>query len=309
MANIGAIVGGGFGLIRRRPGAVLAWGAIYALGTAALGYAQLRLAGTVDPTAATQWDVASLGRGLGVQIGFGLVSLILSSILSAAVFRATLWPEDRSGMASLRFGMDEVRLIGLTLILYVLGMAAGLVGGLGLTFVTTLVGFLFGGSPAMAGLFATLITMGLIGLILFLMVRLSVVYPLVLIRRRISLDASWDLTRGHFWSLLGAYVLMALATAALFFLAFLPFVGLGLRTGAYAPGGNWPLLLQQLQANHPQSLFAVIAATFVITALVSGIMLVVWGGWIASAARELLKRSEPAEAGVSDATGPEWSSR
>ena len=297
MANIGAIVGGGFALIRRRPGAVLCWGAVYAIGTAALGYAQLRLAGPAEAAGGVAWDAASLGRGLGVQIVFGLLSVILSSILSAAVFRAVLWPEDRSGLASLRFGMDEVRLIGLTLILYLLSLAAGLVGGLGLAFLTTLIGLLFGGSPAVASAVAVLVMLGLMCLIVFLLVRLSVVYPLVLVRRRISLDAGWDLTRGHFWSLLGAYVLLALATSLILFLAMLPLLALGLRADVYAPGGNWPLLLQQLQTSDPGTLLGMIVALLVLASLLSGMVLAVWGGGLASAAKDLLGHAEPVPAG------------
>lgn len=293
MANIGAIVGGGFGLIRHRPGAVLAWGAIYTGASAALGYGQLRLIGPLDPTIGGEASLAGLSRGVGVQLLFGFASLVVSSVLSAAVFRAVLWPQDR-GFASIRLGMDEVRLIGLTLIVYVLGMIAGIVGALGFAFLTTLIGLLFGGSPGVAVTFATLVMAGLMGLIVFLLVRLSVVYPLVLVRKRISLDAGWELTRGHFWSLLGAYLLAGLAMmvpVAIALFAFAVIIG----GSSFSSATFWPLLFQRMTGGDAQMLLQFVAV-LAIASLLTGMVLAVSGGTAAAAVKDLLARGEAAPA-------------
>lgn len=292
MANIGAIVGEGFGLLKRRPSAVLCWGAIHAVGSVALAYAQLRLVGVPDPATMSGANIGSgLASGLAVQILFGLLSMTLSTILSAAAFRAVLWPDDR-GIASIRLGMDEARLIGLTLILYVLALVGGLVSGLGVMFMTTLTGLLFGGNPAVAGSVVTLILSGLMCLILFLLVRLSVVYPLVLVRRRISIDAGWELTRGHFWSLLGAYILIGLATVATLALSLLPLMAVGISANGHL-GSNWLGMIQQLQGTATGATPLLVVAMLAIGSLVSGFVLAMWSGGVARATPDLLSRATP----------------
>ena len=292
MANIGTIAGEGFALLKRRPSAVLCWGAIYALGNAAIGYAQLQLVGAPDPLVSSQpFADGRWLHGLGIELGFQLISLLLSVVLSAAVFRAVLWPEDR-GVASLRLGMDEVRLIGLTLVLYMLGVVFGLVVGLGIGLLTTLTVFLTGGSTALSAILAPLIVLGLLCLIAFVLVRLSVVFPLVLVRRRISLDTGWELTRGHFWSLLGAYILIGLSTVATLLLAMIPMFAIGIRLDQQT-GTRWLPVLQQVQASGSASMPFLIVAVLLIGSLVSGIILALWSGGAASAAKDLLSRGEP----------------
>jgi hypothetical protein len=291
MANIGTIVGGGFALIRRRPGAVLAWGAIYTVASAALGYGQLRLVGPLDPAVSGQAALEGLTRGVGVQLLFGVLSMVLSAVLSAAVFRAVLWPQDR-GMASIRLGMDEARLIGLTLIVYVLSGIVGVVGVLGFAFLTTLVGFVFGGSPAVSGVFATLVIAGVMALALVLLVRLSVVYPLVLVRRRISLDAGWELTRGHFWSLLGAYMLAGLAMMVPVTLALFAFAAI-IGGSSFSSATFWPMLFQRMTGGEAQ-MPLVFVAVLAVASLLTGLVLAVSAGSAAAATKDLLARGQAA---------------
>lgn len=293
MANIGTIVGGGFRLIRRRPGAVLAWGTIYTVASAALAYGQLRLIGPMDPTMTGQAALEGLGRGVGVQLLFDVLSMLLSAVLSAAVFRAVLWPQDR-GLASIRLGMDEARLMGLTLIVYVLSIVAGIVGMLGFAFLVSLISFVVGDSPGVATTFATLVMAGLMGLIVFLLVRLSVVYPLVLVRQRISLDAGWELTRGHFWSLLGGYVLAGLAMivpVALALLAFAVIIG----GSSFSSATFWPMLFQRMMAGEAQ-MPLVFVAVVAIASLLTGMVLAVSAGSAAAATKDLLARGQAAPA-------------
>ncbi|NWN33406.1 hypothetical protein GY663_29955, partial [Klebsiella michiganensis] len=41
-------------------------------------------------------------------------------------------------------------------------------------------------------------------------VRISLIFPLSFHRRRMSIDAAWELTRGHFWLLFACYFLIGL---------------------------------------------------------------------------------------------------
>ncbi|UYY57494.1 hypothetical protein [Sphingomonas sp. S2-65] len=296
MANIGAIVGGGFDLMRRRPGAVLCWGALSAVGGAVLNYAQLRVIGAAEPGLAAQWAAGGFGAGgFAASVLFGFLSLALSTILSAAAFRAVLWPEDR-GLASLRLSMDEVRMIGLTLILYVLSLVFGLIGGLGIVFLGSLAGLLSGGNAGVATALTFAAGVGLMCLIVFVLVRLSVVYPLVLVRRRISLDAAWDLTRGHFWSLLGAYVLIALMTMLVLTLAVVPLVALGLQSGeAIGRGGRWMTMFQPMGLPGVSPTPVQVVAMLVVGTVIASVILAMWSGGVASAAKDLLARRVPAQ--------------
>ena len=296
MANIGGIVGGGFELMRRRPGAVLCWGALSAVGGAVLNYAQMRVVGAASPDFAAHWANGGFGAGgFAAGLVFGVLSLVLSTILSAAAFRAVLWPEDR-GFASIRLSMDEVRMIGLTLILYVLSLVFGLIGGLGVVFLGSLAGLLSGGSAGVAAALTFAAGTALLCLVVFVLVRLSVVYPLVLVRRRISLDAAWELTRGHFWSLLGAYVLIALMTMLVLMLAVLPLVALGLQSGIASGGGErWMTMLQPLGQAGVSPTPVQVIVTLVVGTLMASVLLAMWSGGVASATRDLLARQAPGQ--------------
>lgn len=285
MANIGAIIGGGFGLIRRHPGPVLAWGAISAVSGAAIGWAQWRLG--VPDTALV--NAASLiGRStLGLLLG--LLSLVISTVLSAAAFRAVLRPQ-AGGFAFLRLGIDEARMIGLTLLLYVITIVAGIVGAAGFAFLVALIGFVTG-SQAAAQTLASLLALAALGALIFVFVRLSLVYPLVLLRRRITIDDSWEATRGHFWSLLGTYILLALISLAMVMLVMLPVAGVHVQQMASGGMRSWstmqPFDMRGLATLAPGALLGLAASV-----LVNTLLLALWSGALATAARDLAEAEE-----------------
>jgi hypothetical protein len=285
MANIGAIIGGGFGLIRRHPGPVLAWGAISAVSGAAIGWAQWRLG--VPDTALV--NAASLiGRStLGLLLG--LLSLVISTVLSTAAFRAVLRPQ-AGGFAFLRLGIDEARMIGLTLLLYVITIVAGIVGAAGFAFLVALIGFVTG-SQAAAQTLASLLALAALGALIFVFVRLSLVYPLVLLRRRITIDDSWEATRGHFWSLLGTYILLALISLAMVMLVMLPVAGVHVQQMASGGMRSWstmqPFDMRGLATLAPGALLGLAASV-----LVNTLLLALWSGALATAARDLAEAEE-----------------
>lgn len=277
------MIAGGFGLIRREPGAVLVWGAVSAASGAALAYVALRLGIATDADSVMRRAGAGMVVQPLLQLALNFLSLLISTILSAAAFRAVLRPGS-GGLAHLRLGSDEWRMIAITVILYVLGVIAVLVLSLGFGFLASFAGLVGGDSPV------TAVAIGLIGLALlggmvFVFVRLSLVYPLVLIRRRISLDDSWELTRGHFWSLLGAYILMALISLALAFLVFLPLLGVQVRYGGSVDYWN-QALRPMVQSGAAPGVSMVLVA--LLSVAMGGVMLALWGGMIATAARQLI---------------------
>lgn len=217
MVNIGTILSDTFGIFTRRPGSVAIWAATYFGASLVMGFAMVfAMTGTIgltpDPMAAS----AALGGGtILVMAVFYIGFLLLGMILMNAVFRTVLLPEARS-FASMRLGRDEFRALGL-LFLYMIGFVILMfVGQLLVLLVTAVIGFVFG-SPLVAGVMAMLLFLVLAGFMIWVQVRLSPLFPLSLYRHRISIDGAWALSRGRFWKLFAAYliVLIPLAVAGL----------------------------------------------------------------------------------------------
>src|ERR1044072_121567 len=118
MPSVCAIVGGAFPLIMQRPLTVAIWAVVYlvfALATRLLVFQQLGVA--ADP-AAIQSGAGSPFGVMGSMLPLWIVSLIFYSVMMCAAYRAVLRPSD-SGFASLRLGMDELRVTGLMVMLAV----------------------------------------------------------------------------------------------------------------------------------------------------------------------------------------------
>lgn len=171
-------------------------------------------------------------RSLGVVYALILpVALITQSMLGAAVYRAILRPSD-GGVGYLKLGGDELRLVALSLIYFLLM----LVGMVAVIFVAGLVVGLIG--PVIGAGGAALLGVGVglfvAGLMIFVIVRLSLAGVITFAQRRVAVFDSWALTRGHFWSLTGTYVLTVAAVAVVMLLAVFIFTAVA----AVASGGN-----------------------------------------------------------------------
>ena len=65
---------------------------------------------------------------------------------------------------------------------------------------------------AFAVLLGALAVAGFIGVVVWSAVRMSLAWAVSFDQKRISLFSTWRLTQGHFWSVLGAYLLAAILT-------------------------------------------------------------------------------------------------
>jgi hypothetical protein len=132
------------------------------------------------------------------------LGIVFYAVLYATMARAVLEPADE-GVGYIRFGMDEVRQGLLFLLWIVIVIAAEIVAGM-IVAIPTGVTFLAAKNFTPLALAASCVAVFCVGL--YLAVRLSLSSALTFDTRRVNLFGSWTLTRGRFWPMLGAYLLM-----------------------------------------------------------------------------------------------------
>jgi len=214
MAGVGSILGGAFGLLRDRPGSVALWAVTYCVGALAISLVMgFVMVGTVMPVPADPNMALSVWAGpmFSLVLLLNLCLLFLVVVLMNAVFRAMLRPQE-GGFAFIRVGMDEFRMFGLVIMVCVAAFAAILVGELLLLLVITVLGFALGASM-ITGAISFLLFLAFVCAVVWAEVRISLIFPLTFHRRRISVDAAWELTRGRFWMLFACYFLITLIFA------------------------------------------------------------------------------------------------
>ncbi|WP_339914955.1 hypothetical protein [uncultured Brevundimonas sp.] len=220
----------GFRLVRRRPLTVVFWwlvyvavfGALFAVaGTSLPGMmvAVQEMEGKSDPSTA---ELMALGRTfLGVMSLAMPLGLLASTVLNAAVARAVVRPAE-SGWGYLRIGMDELRVLGVSL---VLGLAFILIEVVCFGLLGLLTGLTRASGIPMMWVVVVLAGFAAVAFLVWLMVRFSLAIPIVVAERRWALFESFALTRGHFWPLLGMALLawvMTMLVALLGGIAALP---------------------------------------------------------------------------------------
>ncbi len=222
MSLVGKIVSGATRLIFERPGSILMWGLLLLVGMIGIGlilFAMQRALVGLDPT-----QPVSPGAGIIVQLVLQFLYMALTAVIGSAVFRAVLDRENGRGF-SIRFSADELRVFALLVIMFLLYWLAAIFLGLIIGFLSSFLNFASRGNTAMLGWLTIGLWLLLAGFMTWVWVRLSTALPLVLIRKRISIDNAWDLTRGHFWALLAGYLIVGVIAAAIALALLYPFFG------------------------------------------------------------------------------------
>ncbi|MGZ8370646.1 MAG: hypothetical protein ACXWVH_06280, partial [Caulobacteraceae bacterium] len=195
----------GFRTMRRTPLSVGVWTIVLGLGLAMIAAAflfWLAKSGMGMRNESTPGEVGSfIGGFLTVWLVGMVVMLLLNAILASAVYRSVLKPSERS-FAYLRFGGVEVKMIGILLIMMFL---------VGTIYMGGLFG-LFALLHAIPGLGLRILTGVLLGaailcLLVFVLVRLSLVGPRLVATGEIDFVGTLRLTKGRFWPLLGMALL------------------------------------------------------------------------------------------------------
>jgi hypothetical protein len=210
----------GFRIVREHPRALLVWIGVQLVRAFVMTTAMVQLIGpalsrlnsagvtsTRDPAQAAA-IVQQLGPFYLLIVGFGV---IYYPVVYSTMNRVVLRPGE-AGFGYIRLGVDELRQIGLLLLVFLLSVAAYfalivvmVIGGVSVSLVA-------GGGPGATsgnlavGLVLVLLALIALSLWIYVWVRLSLASPLTFASRRIDLFGSWRLTRGLFWPMLGSYV-------------------------------------------------------------------------------------------------------
>jgi len=289
MVTVGSIVNGGFRLLRERPLSVLIWGAIYMALTVASSLVLMRPMMAAQAGAAVPGTMPSAAM-FAFLIPFYLGIILLSVVLYAAALRAALRPEE-GGFASIRFGLDELRLIGLILLLIVISIATLIVGMIAAVIagmIFAVLGQVTGSGVASIGVILAVVAV--YGFAIFVQIRLSPAVPLTILRRKIVIGEAWALSRGRFWVLFGGYFVLGLIMLVAY-LAAATFT-MGPYISELAQHGFTPEALQAAGEHQVQrqlggiSLMTVIG--WIVSGLVGGLGFAVWGGALAAVADGLL---------------------
>jgi hypothetical protein len=262
----------GFRLAREHLKTVGVWAVLMTVASLIVSIITIKLAGpqltammelSSEPSTDPQATLAAM-KGMGPLFLISAVySLAIYSVLLAGVNRLVLRPHDVGG-AYLRLGADELRqavvliLVNLMMVAVYLALVVvvALVGGLGAA---------IGGAPLGVAL-GLLLGMAAVGVLLVLAVRLSFAGPLTFDTGKISIKGSWNLTKGRFWPLLGAYF-VALVLA---FIVYLLLMLIIVVVGAVLGGG----ISAMSQALHPDmsSLATFFTPAGIVRSLFSGLV-------------------------------------
>jgi hypothetical protein len=286
-------MGGGFRLIKERPGAMLIWTLI-------------QLAMTIG----TSFWTASLVQGLfdallsgesvqSVQLSFAMQSLlvavaigVVSTILYAAVQRAILRPTE-GGPGWLKLGMDEIRFLLIVVLYSIIFAVALIIAGV-------ILGLFFAGSgeSGMQIMQILIIILGFIACSYF-GTKLSLSFPLTLKEGTFSIGEGWSLSNGRFWTLYGAYFIILLILMAVGIASSVvtepEYLSAVFQHGFSSPEADQASLLQ-FQKVAAGTIDAPVIIGWVLTALQGAIGVALLGGAAATAVQELTAD----EAGLGD---------
>ena len=203
----------GFRLTRRAPLAVLSWAAAYAVFiglmfllvgphfvTVLSVITEMQAQGQTEPSPE---DVERLAQAYGVIIGWAMpLGLLFSAVISTAIARSVIRPED-SKFGYLRVGKDELRVLGASLLVSLIMFAVTFAGFMIVTVATA-------GAMALPALWlvVVLLSLAIVGLLIWLSVRLSLVVPSTFAEGRIMLKPAFAMTgKKVFWPLLGMAII------------------------------------------------------------------------------------------------------
>ncbi|MDR3511277.1 MAG: hypothetical protein P4L73_06565 [Caulobacteraceae bacterium] len=301
---IGAAVGEGFSLIRRRPGVVVTWGLAQVLVTAAamllfapfflhtFGDALRQARGGGAPQ--TPPDLQNIVRMQSMSYLVNLVSLFANSIIYCAVFRAVLHPE-QGRFGYLRVGAPELFLF----VLIIGGYIALMVGAVVAAIPIVIVAVILAGVHAVPAAVILGIVAGIAAFVVmaYLILRVSLVGPMMVDDGKFHLTEAWALTRGKVASLLAVGLVLLVVLIAVEMIIALVLIALGFGVVGSLAGGlrNLPVFFQQPTQVLLPKLAPLLAVAAVAWVPVAGALLAIMGAPWARAYRDLRPKGDISE--------------
>lgn len=293
--NAADVLAGGARLVRTQPKAVAIWGLLYLVVCIAL-MAVVRPM-FADLMMMQQQAIAARAAGLppppppgGVGAIFGaifgleaILFVVFAAIFAAAVRATALGGHDR--FAFLRAGMDEVRLLGLGVLLLLFGVILTLAVAVGAGIAGAALGAL--AAPSEGAVVA--ITIGMViaiyAVLIWALVRISLAGAYTVLRGRIVVREAWRATRGRYWTLFGVYLLIGIV----YFAVTIVLVGVANPGLLSAYGGGMQsdamqAALAQQQATFSDPFSPRLLATWVVGAVIMAVVVGFTFGAIAAAA-------------------------
>lgn len=288
----------GFRVVRRHPMALVFWALFYvvvmAVAFAVVGGNLIGLTAAAERLesaggAPTPEDFMPLMQGyMSVFAVLAPISLAASAVLYAAIVRSVLRPTE-TAFGYMRVGMDEVRVLVVSLALLVLFMVAG---GLATVIIGVLVGFAAAGGGAVIWILVVLATLAAIAAGIWLAVRLSLAIPITVAERRLAILDSFKVTKGRFWPLLGMALLAGVMSLVVSLLGSLIFLPVEMATGG----------LKALTALEGQGMAAMFQAAWpaivgwvVVNAILSALQVAVVYAPFSAAYRDIMGQKPSAE--------------
>jgi len=256
--SISEALASGFRLTRRRPLHIWLWGVVSVAPSLLVGALMLHLFGAVAlmDMAASEPSTAFVRQMMQFQALSGLANILQMLIwvaVTAAIFRAVLFPEQPVRFGGLRVGMDEVRVavVALAVIVafYVAAIVIGLVAfaiGAGLWFVSEMAAVALGLLTALAAGVAVWIVL----------LRACLIMPASIALGDFAFVPGWKLTKGQVLRLLGlslaiVAIILAIELILLGLIAVILFLGAGINIFSLAalmdqgapPTVDWGVLI------------------------------------------------------------------
>jgi hypothetical protein len=204
----------GVRVVRREPKALLYWIAVWALALAAIGVIKALGGGPVARGSAR--DAVGVIRSYGPLATVLVPTLLALWVMNTAtVFRAVLRPGEH-GWHLFKLGADEARIAVVSACGTVLLI---LFGGAPAFLLLVLFNPIFAAAPTMNWTIALVGALTTVALEIWIAVRFSLAPAETFAERGFPIGVYWGLTRGRFWRLLAAYLLVVLEIVA-FLLAF-----------------------------------------------------------------------------------------
>jgi hypothetical protein len=288
MVSTGSILSHLVDFVRRQMPAIAIWSAVYAVFGVATSLAmrpmmRAQLAMATQPPGTPP----ALPPGFFTTFAALYVGMILFFIvLFAAVYRAVFRPED-SQAAYLRLGGDEARLFGLMLILIIGFYVALLLLGISFGIIVAVLGTVLGSQSAAAIMLIAALGIALTLFFVWASIRISLAAPLTILRRKLVIREGWRLSKGHFWSLFGAFLVVGLGLAIVWIIVFAMIAWPTFSTFLHGPPD--PVAVRAAALAQAEMVGSPIwMAGVVLGSVIGGLTFALQAGVIAIGARDLL---------------------